>query len=110
MAVVPRTAVLQDWECICEMVAGCDWTLGDTVDAVKLHGVQLSQSVPMNARPIGVVTCVWQPVVDCDVEYLRSCQTQTLEICLRCSHLPNKPESMDQGRYRQSSRLLESRS
>jgi hypothetical protein len=108
MTVIPRTPVLQDWECICEMVARCDWTLGDTVDAVKLHGVQLSQSVPMNARPIGVDTCVWQLVVDCDVKYLRLCQTQTLEMCLRCSHRPNKPESTDQGRYRQSSRLLES--
>ena len=52
MTVIPRTPVLQDWEFICEMVAGCDWTLGDAVDAVKLHGIPLSQSVPMNARPI----------------------------------------------------------
>ncbi len=110
MTVIPRTPVLQDWECVCEMVAGCDWTLGDAVDAVKLHVVQLSQSVPMNARAIGVDTCVWQLVVDCDVKYLRLCQTQTLEIYLRYSHRPNKPESMDQGMYRQSSRLLESHS
>ena len=65
---VPRTPVLPDWECIYEMVAGCDRILGDAVDAVKLHGVQLSQSVPVNARPIGVDTCVWQLVVDCDVK------------------------------------------
>ena len=52
MTVIPRTPVLHDWECICEMVAGCDWTLGDAVDAVKLHSIPLSQSVPMNARPI----------------------------------------------------------
>ena len=71
MTMIPRTPVLQDWECICEMVVGCDRTLGDAVDAVKLHGVQLSQSVPMNARPIGVDTCVGQPVEDCNVECLR---------------------------------------
>ena len=33
-------------------------------DVVKL------QSVPMNACPIGIDTCVWQLVVDCDVKYL----------------------------------------
>ena len=56
MTVIPRTPVLQDWECICEIVAGCDRTLGDAIDAVKLYGVPLSQSMPMNARPIGVDT------------------------------------------------------
>ena len=73
MTVIPGTSVLHNWECICEMIVGCDWTLGDAVDAVKLHGIQLSQSVPMNARPVGIDTCVWQLVVDCDVKYLRSC-------------------------------------
>ena len=56
---IPRTPVLHDSKCICEIVVGCDWTLGDAVDAVKLHAVPLSQSVPMNARPIGVFTGVW---------------------------------------------------
>lgn len=39
---IPGTPVLCDVEFVGEMVAGCDWTLGDAVDTVRLHGVPLS--------------------------------------------------------------------
>ena len=59
MAMIPGSAVLPDWELIGEMVTGCDGTLSDAVDAIMLHGVQLPQPVPMDARPIGQVACAW---------------------------------------------------
>ena len=56
---IPRASVLHCCPIICEAIPRRDWTLGDAVDAVHMHGVELTNTVPVNTG-----TVVLQMVVD----------------------------------------------
>jgi hypothetical protein len=75
MAMVPSGSVLHDRECISEVIPRCNWALGDAVNAVKMHPVKHTQSMPMYACAIAIVnvifsSLIWQPVVNRDIENL----------------------------------------
>lgn len=48
MAVVPGGSVLESAKLVGECVVWSDWALGDAIDAVHLHCVLLSESVPVD--------------------------------------------------------------
>lgn len=49
---VPRGSVLCRLEAVCEVLARRDGTLGDAIDTVHIHGLVLSDSVPVDAGAI----------------------------------------------------------
>ena len=52
MTVIPRSPVLKGFELICERLAWRDWTLSDTIDAIHLIRVELSDSMPMDSGAV----------------------------------------------------------
>ena len=52
VAMVPGTAVLQDFEDVGKSVCRCDWALGDSVDSVHWHCMKLTNTMPMDGGSV----------------------------------------------------------
>lgn len=49
---VPRGSILSRLEAVCEVLARCDGTLSDAIDAIHIHRLVLSNSMPMDTGTI----------------------------------------------------------
>ena len=52
MAVVPRSPILSDSVAIREGVAGCNGTLGDSIDAIVLKRIEHAHAVPVDCSSV----------------------------------------------------------
>ena len=52
VAMIPRTSILHSFPCVGERVPRSDRALSYAIDAVHMHGVQLSNSVPMDTGAV----------------------------------------------------------
>lgn len=52
MTVIPRRSILSSLEDIVETITGRDRTLRDTVDTIHIHGLVLSDSMPVDTGTI----------------------------------------------------------
>lgn len=69
---VPRGSILSGLEAVCEVVARRDRTLGDAIDAVHIHRLVLSNSVPMDTGAV-----IAHAVNNSDVDSLSSSEPET---------------------------------
>lgn len=69
---VPRGSILRRLEAVCEVLAGCNGTLGDAIDTVHIHRLVLSNSVPVDTGAI-----VAHAVYHGDVEGLLNSELET---------------------------------
>lgn len=93
MTMVPRTPVLQSCPIIGETVSRSDGALSYAINTVHMHGVQLSNSVPVDTS-----TIVLKTVCDCNNDLLSLVSQISLTEAAKASgyiHRPNKPESRD---------------
>ena len=65
MTMIPRCAILRDFELVCELIIRCDWALRYRVNTIVLERVQQSHSVPVNRG-----TVVVQLIDDCDFDLI----------------------------------------
>ena len=49
---IPGATILKCFPSVGKVVSRCNWTLSDAIDAIHVHGLPLSDTVPMNTSSV----------------------------------------------------------